>query len=190
MAKPKTVKAWKPRERTNLRVKTRLILLTESGYRCAVPSCRSILALDLHHIWEFSQGGSNDPANLIALCPNCHGLYHRGTIQTESIYVYKAILVAITRAFDIEAIDQLLFFEMCAKDYLIVSGNGLLTFSRLIAAGLATMEQKANNNNQLVTYAVNISDKGKLLIKAWREGDRMRLTQVIGGPWVQGNSAN
>jgi hypothetical protein len=188
MAKSKTVKAWKPRERKNLSVKTSLILLTESGYRCAVPNCRSILALDLHHIWEFSKGGSNDPANLIALCPNCHGLYHRGTIKTESIYVYKAMLVAITRAFDIEAIDQLLFLEMCKKDYLLVSGDGLLNFSRLIAADLATMEQKANNNDLLVTYAINISDKGKLLIRAWREGDRTRLKQVVGGPWVQGSS--
>jgi HNH endonuclease len=190
MAKPKTVKAWKPRERTNLPIKTRLILLTECGYRCAVPNCRSILALDLHHIWEFSKGGSNDPANLIALCPNCHGLYHRGTIKTESIHVYKAMLVAITRAFDIEAIDQLLFLEMCEKDYLIVSGDGLLNFSRLIAAGLATMKLMANNNNQVVTYAVNISDKGKLLIAAWRDGDRTRLKQAVGGPWLQGNSAN
>jgi hypothetical protein len=82
----------------------------------------------------------------------------------------------------------LLFLEQCAKDYLIVSGDGLLSFSRLIAAGLATMEQKANNNDLLVTYAINISDKGKLLITAWREGDRMRLKQVVGGPWVQGNS--
>lgn len=189
MAKSKTVKAWKPRERTNLPVKTRLILLTESGYRCAVPNCRNILALDLHHIWEVSKGGSNDPANLIALCPYCHNLYHRGTIKPESVYVYKAMLVAITRAFDFEAIDQLLFLEKCAKDYLIVSGDGLLNFSRLIAADLATMEQKANNNDLLVTYAINISDKGRLLIEAWREGDRTRLKQVVGGPWVQRNPA-
>jgi hypothetical protein len=188
MAKAKTVKSWEPQERTNLPAKTKLILLTESGYRCAVPTCRNILALDFHHIWEVSKGGSNDPANLIALCSYCHDLYHRKTIQQESIYIYKAMLVAITRAFDVEAIDQLLFLEQCAKDYLIVSGDGLLSFSRLIAAGLATMEQKANNNDLLVTYAINISDKGKLLITAWRQGDRTRLKQVVGGLWVQGNS--
>ena len=184
MAKSKN-KTTKTRERTNLSAKTRLLLLTESGYRCAVPSCRGILALDLHHICEVSEGGSDDPSNLIALCPTCHGLYHRGTIKAESIYVYKAMLVAITRAFDVEAIDRLLFLEMCKKDFLIVSGDGLLDFSRLIAARLADMEQKANNENQIVTYAVNISDKGRLLIEAWREGDRTRLKTAIAGPWVQ-----
>jgi hypothetical protein len=178
----------KPRERDKLPLKTRVIVLTESGYRCAVPNCRTILALDMHHIWEVSAGGSDDPSNLIALCPTCHALYHRGTIQEESIYVYKAMLVAITRAFDVEAIDRLLFLESCKRDFLVVSGDGLLHFGRLIAAGLASVDQKSNNNWQLVTYAVNISDKGRQLIEAWKQGDRTRLRQVMGGP-VPGGKA-
>ena len=127
-------------------------MLTESGYRCAVPTCRNILALDMHHIWEVSAGGTDDPSNLVALCPTCHALYHRGTIQQDAIYAYKAMLVAITRAFDVEAIDRLLFLDLCEPDFLIVSGDGLLHFGRLIAAGLANMEQKANNNFQLGTW--------------------------------------
>jgi hypothetical protein len=39
-----------PTERKNLPIKTRTAVLTEAGYRCAVPTCRNILALDLHHI--------------------------------------------------------------------------------------------------------------------------------------------
>ena len=182
MAKPKAKPKSKPRERQNLSQQTRVVLLTESGYRCAVPTCREILALDMHHIWEVSEGGSDDPSNLIALCPTCHALYHRGTIKQESIYVYKAMLVAITRAFDVEAIDRLLFLESCKTDFLVVSGDGLLHFARLIAARLASVDQKSNNNWQLVTYAVNISDKGRQLVTAWKEGDRTRLKQVMGGP--------
>src|SRR3970282_2244198 len=127
-------------------LKTRVNVLTEAGYRCAVPTCRTILALDIHHIWEVSAGGSGDLSNLIALCPTCHTLYHRGTIRQESIYVYKAMLVAITRAFDVEAIDRLLFLESCKKDFLVVSGDGLLHFARLIAARLASVDQQYNNN--------------------------------------------
>jgi hypothetical protein len=186
----KAIKAnSRPRERDNLPTQTRVIVLTESGYRCAVPTCRNILALDMHHIWEVSAGGSDDPSNLIALCPTCHALYHRGTIRQESIYVYKAMLVAITRAFDMEAIDRLLFLESCKTDFLVVSGDGLLHFGRLIAAGLASAEQKSNNNWQIVTYAVNISEKGRQLIEAWKQGDRTRLSQVMGGP-VPGGQAS
>jgi len=181
MAKKSKSKS-KPRERENLPLKTRMIVLTESGYRCAVPTCRNILALDMHHIWEVSVGGTDDPSNLIALCPTDHALYHRGTIKQESIYAWKAMLVAITRAFDVEAIDRLLFLESCKKDFLVVSGDGLLQFARLMAAGLASGSQKANNNWQFVTYTVNISDRGRQLVLAWKEGDRTRLREVMGGP--------
>src|SRR5262245_31948622 len=127
----------KGRERKDTPVKTATIVLTEAGYRCAVPTCRGILALDMHHIWEVAAGGGDDPANLIALCPTCHALYHRGTISADSIYAYKAMLVALSQAFDLEAIDRLLFLNLC-PEYLLVSGDGLLHFARLIAAGLAT----------------------------------------------------
>ena len=58
----------------------------------------------------------------------------------------------------------------------------------MIAANLASVEQKANNNFQLVTYAINITAKGKMLIEAWRSGDRTRLKQVMGGPVPGGHS--
>jgi HNH endonuclease len=175
-------KGTKPRERKSLTLTTRTIVLTEAGYRCAVPTCRGILALDMHHIWEVTAGGGDEPSNLVALCPTCHALYHRGTISADSIYAFKAMLVAISRAFDLDAVDRLLFLSPLSKDFLIVSGDGLLHFARLIAANLASVEQKANNNFQLVTYAINITEKGKQLIEAWREGDRTRLKRVLGGP--------
>jgi len=136
----------------------------------------------MHHIWEVVYGGGDDPSNLVALCPTCHALYHRGTILSDSIYLYKAMLVAISRAFDLEAVDKLLFLSMCSRDFLIVPGDGVLHFARLIAAGMADVCLKANNNFQIVTYAVNISEKGKQLIEAWRQGDRARVSQVLGGP--------
>ena len=169
-------------ERKSLPNATRIAVLTEAGYRCAVPTCRNILALDIHHMWEVSEGGGDTPSNLIALCPTCHALHHRGTISTESIYVYKAVVVGLTRAFDVETIDRLLFLESCKTDFLIVSGDGLLHFARLIGANLATATQKSNNNWQIVTYAINIHDKGRHLVEAWKQGDRLRVELALGGP--------
>ncbi|MBW2571960.1 MAG: HNH endonuclease [Deltaproteobacteria bacterium] len=175
-----------PKERKKLAVKTVTIVLTEAGHRCAVPTCRGILALDLHHIWEVNAGGGNEPSNLVALCPTCHALYHRGTITQDSIYAYKAMLVSLSHAFDVEAVDRLLFLAQCTKDFLIVSGDGVLHFSRILAAGLATVEMKANNNWNIVTYAINISDKGLQLIEAWRQGDREQLSQALTGQQNEG----
>jgi hypothetical protein len=171
-----------PVERKNINLKTRTAVLTEAGYRCAVPRCRNILAVDLHHLYQVSEGGGNDPENLIALCAYCHDMYHRGNISADAIYSYKSMLVALSRAFDLEAVDRLLFLLMCKKDFVVVSGDGLVSFSRLIAAGLATAEQKANNNWLIVSYAINISEKGKQIIEAWKSGDRLRLKQAVGGP--------
>lgn len=73
--------------------KVRLAVLTEAGFRCAVPTCKTIIALDLHHIVSVSDSGPNDAINLLALCPTCHALHHRGTIPLESIRVWKENLV-------------------------------------------------------------------------------------------------
>ena len=92
------------------------------------------------------------------------------------------MLVAIGRAFDVEAIDRLLFLCMCEKDFLVVSGDGVLQFARLIAAGLVTVEQKTNNDWYSVTYAANISNKGRLLMEAWQQGNRDSILTALGPP--------
>ena len=114
--------------------------------------------------------------------PYVPALYHRDNISADAIYSYKSMLVALSRGFDLEAVDRLLFLLMCEKDFLVVSGDGLVRFSRLIAAGLASADQKANNNWLIVSYAINISEKGKQIIEAWKSGDRLRLKQTLGGP--------
>jgi hypothetical protein len=85
-------------------------VLIEAGYRCGVPTCRNILAIDLHHMEEVREGGGNQAANLLALCPNCHALYHRGTIPKEAIYAWKQVLVSLSAAFDLKTIDLMLSF--------------------------------------------------------------------------------
>jgi Cys-tRNA synthase (O-phospho-L-seryl-tRNA:Cys-tRNA synthase) len=137
------------------------------------------LAIDLHHLVEVSEGGGDTLSNLIALCPNCHALHHRGTIHRDALYAWKGVLVALGAAFDREAVDRLLFLSLCPPDYLVVSGDGLLHYSRLIAAGLAGVDMKANNAWQLVTYAINISNKGRQLIDAWKTGDRELVRQAL-----------
>jgi hypothetical protein len=168
-----------PIERKKIPITVRTQILTEAGYRCAVPACRELLLLQLHHIYQVSEHGKDEASNLIALCPTCHSYYHAGHISREAIFAYKSTLVAINRAFDLEAIDRLMFLYPLTKDSLIVSGDGVLHFDRLIAAGLATFVPKSNNNGLLVTYAVNLSPKGKMLIEAWRTGDHLKIEHAV-----------
>src|SRR6266536_5870692 len=119
----------------------RVEVLTECGYRCAVPTCRNILAIDIHHIVQVAKGGGNSPGNLLALCPTCHALYHRGEIPQDSIYAWKSVLVSLSQAFDVPTIDNLLFLGTNEAAGLRLSGDGVLYFARLIGSGLATFEQ-------------------------------------------------
>jgi hypothetical protein len=159
---------------------TVIAILTEAGYRCAVPTCRNILAIDLHHIVEVSERGGDDVANLIALCPTCHALFHRGVISREAIYSWKSILVSLSQAFDREAIDDLLFLDGLNPHELIISGDGVLKFSRLIAANLAEMHARKPIFYGLYLYEVTISSKGKMLIDAWKSGNRAAVAKALG----------
>jgi hypothetical protein len=168
-------------KRKPLSPQTVLAVLTEAGYRCAVPTCRNILAIDLHHLVEISQEGPDEPANLIALCPTCHALFHRGVIKRESIAIWKGMLVALSHAFDTQAIDDLLFLYKLPADFL-VSGDGVLKFSRLIAADLATFLRWRwrEDGDYTFTYRVLLTQKGRHLVEAWERGDREALKNAIG----------
>jgi len=153
-------------------------VLTESGYRCAVPTCRNILAIDLHHIVEVSEGGGNELSNLIALCPTCHALFHRGTISRESIFAWKGMLVTLSHAFDKSALDDLIFISKLRPKELAISGDGVLKFSRLIASGLASFKLLIQNG-PIVLYEVSITQKGSLFVSAWLAGDREQVKAAI-----------
>jgi hypothetical protein len=51
--------------------------------RCVVPGCRNASYVDLHHLELRSEGGGNDPDNLVLLCGAHHGALHRGRLQID-----------------------------------------------------------------------------------------------------------
>ncbi len=153
-------------------------VLTEAGYRCAVPTCRTILAIDIHHMVEVSDGGPNEVGNLLALCPTCHALFHRGEIVRDSIYTWKSVLVSLSQAFDFAALDQLMFLARDDTANLRVSGDGVLQFFRLIASGLATY-RLFMQNGPILLYEVGLTVRGDALVRAWCSGDRQAVSRVL-----------
>ena len=155
-------------------------VLTEAGWRCAVPTCRTVLALDLHHLVEVGEGGKNDAANLLALCPTCHALHHRGDLPREALYTYKAILVALSHAFDIATVDQLLFLDVVRDRPLQLQGQGVLSFMRLISAQLADFKNTGKDMG-VEFYSVALTQRGKALVDAWKSGNRENVAAALRG---------
>jgi len=164
-------------------------VLIESGYRCGVPTCRTILLLDLHHIVEISSGGANSAHNLLPLCPTCHALYHRGRIPCEAIKAWKAVLVGLSQAFDRRTVDDLLFLKSVKREVreYVCTGDGVSRFTQLYAAGLATFQffagQRGSGGNT-DWYRVAISPKGERLLEGWLQGNQDILTEAVGMPSV------
>lgn len=72
--------------------------LARSGHvRCescgwAPPPPATWRCLNVHHVVARSKGGTDDPANLVVLCPNCHAVAH--ALQKGGLLPLKAELLA------------------------------------------------------------------------------------------------
>lgn len=159
-------------------------VLIEAGYRCAIPTCRTILAIDLHHVIRVADDGGNAADNLIALCPTCHALHHRGEIPAEAIRVWKGMLVTLNRAFDKDVIDDLLFLSAPPSN-LNYTDDGVLTFRRLIAARLVEISSSiprlygSGQQTQEKTHRLRLTDKGRMVVEAWKAGDKDALARAL-----------
>src|SRR5436853_5196339 len=116
-------------------------VLREAGYKCANPTCRNILTLQLHHMVWVKDGGKNEANNLLALCGHCHDLHTQGHIPASAISHWKGILHALNHAFSKESMDLLLFLAKPSFENIWYTGDGVLRFAGLIAAGLVEIAE-------------------------------------------------
>ena len=54
--------------------------LDRDGWRCQAPDCGRAGALEVHHVLELAEGGTNDIGNLRTMCRTCHIDAHRPTL--------------------------------------------------------------------------------------------------------------
>jgi hypothetical protein len=158
----------------------------EAGYRCGNPRCPVILAVHIlqdHHIVHVSEDGGNELSNLLALCPNCHALYHAGEISRKSIRHWKGLLLALNHAFDRRGMELLRFlYEIRSNTVpLWYSADGVLQFAGLISAGLARLESIIVTPWQIpeTRHQVLLSERGSQLVKAWMAGDETKYMKLV-----------
>jgi hypothetical protein len=64
------------RNRATIPPRVRREVLARDHHRCRAPGCARSRFLEVHHIFPRSQGGSNQPENLMTLCGSCHRHWH------------------------------------------------------------------------------------------------------------------
>jgi len=198
-----------PREanRRKIPIAVQHALLMEAGYKCGNPACRNVITLELHHIEYVSEGGGDDPANLLVLCPYCHAMHHAGEIPVFAVRYWKGMLLALNGAFDRGSMDLLLFLREAEAKGVWYSGDALLRFAGLIAAGLVTFKSERLYGQTPTTSGhmgsipavfhgasyeiglkveIQLSPKGKLLVSAWLAGDEDQYRALISTPKIDG----
>ncbi|HEY8097098.1 MAG TPA: HNH endonuclease signature motif containing protein [Methylobacter sp.] len=158
-------------------------VLREAGYKCANPTCRNILTLQLHHMIWVKNGGKDEATNLIALCGHCHDQHTQGYIPGSAISYWKGILHALNHAFNKESMDFLLYLAKPSVSNIWYTGDGALRFAGLIAADLVKIAEsqfsvgvrygKDSPPTSPPTTALRLclSEKGHLLVESWLAGD-------------------
>ena len=72
-----------PRAKQSVPPAIRRLVLRRDRDHCRVPGCRHAIFVDVHHLDPRSEGGGNDPENLLTLCSAHHRANHRGALLIE-----------------------------------------------------------------------------------------------------------
>ena len=172
-------------KRTQLPPGLRRAVLHQAGFRCANPVCRTPLTLEIHHIVPISKKGGDSEDNLVALCPNCHALYHKGHIDQEAVKTWKMILLSLNEGFDRKAIDLLLFLSK--QEVHFVTGDGVLEFASLIASDLVKVTGGVERGGggawsgsiPVTLYELRLTDKGRMFVESWKKGEQRRAIDQV-----------
>lgn len=173
---------------------TRQMILLEAGYKCGSPTCRHILTLELHHIVWVKEGGSNDPENLLALCPNCHSLHTKGYIPTDAIVAWKSLLVSLNNP-NRATVDLLLVLykeekrvaaeadPTTAAPPFRFTGYGLGVLAGLISSGLVEISRRYLGASMfgggMPSFEVRLTESGGQLVEAWLRGSPDAIADAL-----------
>ena len=147
-------------------------LLIESGYRCAIPTCRYPITENAH-IFSWAESGDHGHHNLIALCPNCHTRYDSGEITKEAIIYYKKKLMFLNDVYSRFELDVLDYLK--SKRRALIPGE--LLVKRLLEEGIVKIEDEimtqgfADGEDFLGIFSVVLTEKGAQLLNDWARVD-------------------
>ncbi|MEV6540870.1 HNH endonuclease signature motif containing protein [Streptomyces sp. NPDC051665] len=154
----------------------RRAVLEESGYACAIPTCR-MTPVEIAHIEPWSKVQEHTFDNLIALCPNHHTRFDaERRIPASSMHRWKANLAVLNgRYSDLER--RLLEEASTAPENAAwpIHRSLYLLIRNLLADGIIGRVQNTGPqisfNGQPQEIFVAITPKGRDFLRRWKEAE-------------------
>ncbi|WP_084501523.1 HNH endonuclease signature motif containing protein [Nocardia xishanensis] len=157
-------------------------LMIEAGYRCAVPTCRTVEPLDIEHIEDYAVVRKHEFSNMIVLCTNCHRRKGTGPrkIDRKALRIIKQNLSVVNQRYNELERRILEHFVENADDRYVLLPETPVLFSYLIKdgliVGLSGSEVKEALHGETeggrgfhITRGYALTDDGKRLVAKLRE---------------------
>ena len=92
------------------------------------------------------------------------------------------MLLALNHAFDRESMNLLIYLYRTKNDTIWYSGDGVLRFAGLMAAGLVQFGSQTVATPFQITqssHQIHLSQKGSLLVEVWLAGDEEKYRELL-----------
>jgi len=167
----------------------RRAVLLEAGHACAIPTCQ-FPATEFAHIEPFAKVRKHDTANIVALCPNHHSLFDKGTIDRKAMKAYKLKLQLLNKRYTKY---ELRLLTILANKPLVLASGEIETMGLLrdgLIENAKTFETQSITSTDNVTgrevykdefvqsYAARITQKGREFINVWKSNSDDLLDQL------------
>jgi transcription elongation factor Elf1 len=81
-------------KRKDIPAMTKKLIFQEANSRCPFCGEQEVTTLEIHHIHPQSEGGDDQPQNLILVCGNCHNKITNGVISDVDVFRKKIELLS------------------------------------------------------------------------------------------------
>lgn len=154
-------------------------LKEEAGYRCAIPTCRNMVGIEMAHIVPRSIVKEDKFENMILLCATCHVAYDREKrIPRKSMEFFKANLAVVNGRysdFEHRVMEHFADLENREGEILTIPFHHEIHLRNLLRDGLLTLVGRERHimsgsyEDGLEFYS--LTPAGRVFIHRWIEGE-------------------
>lgn len=128
-------------------------VMLEAGYRCAVPSCRTVAPLQIDHIEDYARVQKHEFHNMIVLCSNCHGMKGTGPrkLDRKALRQLKANLRRVNQRYNDTERRILEHFVENGPDGSIPLPGSEVLYSYLVKDGIIELDPNSDASYVVLT---------------------------------------